>query len=231
VLERNAAPRRTMTLDMAPKEPSDRADDDADEDEDEQRVPQPPDRLTPRVLAVCQAVGDFIEAWGFRSIHGRIWTFLALTNRPVAQAEIAEVLGVSRSLVSLGISELQQYGLVRSTGTHRNAPYVASMDVWPVITDVLRSREWMLIEKARVALEALILEAEFAERAAQSTIYDKQRMRLLLTMTELAQAGLRAIMALHVPQSFDAFGDWLKRASTFFKHMGRLPPFRGSSSR
>jgi DNA-binding transcriptional regulator GbsR (MarR family) len=174
------------------------------------------DRLTPRVVAACDAVGAFIEVWGFRAIHGRVWTLLALQSRPVAQSEIAEVLGVSRSLVSLAISELSQYGLVRQIGTQRNAPYEASMDVWPTITDVLRAREWMLIERARVALDALAQEAELAAESEQAGTYDLGRIRLLLTMTELAQSALRAILNVRVPQSFDAFGAWLSRSAHFF---------------
>ena len=45
-----------------------------------------------------------------------------------------EVLGVSRSLVSLAISELTDYGLVRATSEARNAPWEATWDVWPTIT-------------------------------------------------------------------------------------------------
>lgn len=197
-----------------------------DEDDEKDRPSLPPDRLTPRVLAACEAVGAFIEGWGFRSIHGRVWTFLAMMRRPVPQTEIADVLGVSRSLVSLAISELTEHGLVRAVGTHRNAPYEASMDVWPTITDVLRSREWMAVERARVALEGLIQEAEFAAESGVATMYDLPRMRLLLRMTEVAQAVLRTILAIRAPQSFDAFGKWLDGAYKFMKQLPRLPFFK-----
>lgn len=190
-----------------------------DEDDEAQGGDSAPDRLTPRVLAVSDAVGAFIEGWGFRAIHGRVWTLLALHKRPIAQAEIAHLLGVSRSLVSLAISELGQYGLVRAVGRQRNAPYEASLDVWPTITDVLRGREWMLIERARIALDALVQEAEFAADRGDETIYDLRRMRLLLLMTELAQAVLRAILAIRVPQSFDAFGAWLHRSVSLVKQL------------
>src|SRR5688500_20098297 len=164
------------------------------------------DSLTQRVLGVCDAVGSFIEGWGFKSIHGRVWALLALSKRPIPQAEIAEMLAVSRSLVSLAVAELTQFGLVRPVNDSRNAPYEASTDVWPTITDVVRSREWMLIERARVALEGLIQEAEFAQESGLETVYDLARMRLLLRMTELAQAALRTLLAIRAPQSFDGFG-------------------------
>jgi DNA-binding transcriptional regulator GbsR (MarR family) len=196
------------------------------EEEAPESPPRPTDRLTPRVLAACDAVGAFIEGWGFRSIHGRVWTFLVLAKKPIPQTEIAEVLGVSRSLVSLAISELTEHGLVRAVGTHRNAPYEASLDVWPTITGVLRAREWMLIERARVALEGLILEAEFAADTGTPTMYDLPRMRLLLRMTELAQTVLRALLAIRMPHSFDAFAKWLDAAQKFMKQLPRLPFFR-----
>jgi DNA-binding transcriptional regulator GbsR (MarR family) len=187
-------------------------------------APEPPDRLTARVVAVCDAVGDFIESWGFRSIHGRVWTLVALSRRPLAQAEIAERLGVSRSLVSLAMTELSSFGLVRSVGPERQAPWEATLDVWPVITDVLRSREWMLMERARLALEAAYNEAEDRARAGEMTDYDHRRIRWLLMMTEFAQTTLRTVMNIRVPRSVDALTPWLQRAGRAVERLQlRLP--------
>ncbi len=171
------------------------------------------DRLTLQVLAVTEIVGDFIESWGFRSIHGRVWALLALRKTPMAQAEIAETLGVSRSLVNLAVSELLSYGLVRATDEGRNAPYEANWDVWVTITDVIRQREWMLIERARVALEAALAEAEFAQESGRATDFDADRIRLLLAMTEFAQAILKAVLSVRMPRSVDTFAKWLGRAA------------------
>ena len=179
----------------------------------------PADRLTQRVVAVCDAVGAYIETWGFRSIHGRVWSLLAMRSAPLAQAEIADILGVSRSLVSLAVSELSTYGLVRAVGDHRGAPIEACLDVWPTITDVIRSREWMLIERARLALEAAIAEVEFRQNEGQTTPYDVRRIRLLLGMADFAQTTLRAILSVRMPASLESFNSWLHRAGSF---VGRL---------
>lgn len=182
------------------------------------------DRLDQRVLAVCDSVGAFIEAWGFKSIHGRIWSLLALSKAPMPQTEIAEMLSVSRSLVSLAISELTDYGLVRATSDNRNSPYEARLDVWPTITDVLRQREWMLMERARVALESAVGEAEFVEESGQQTRWAVERIRLVLAMTEFAQATLRTIMSVRMPRSLDTFSDWLVRgAGVVRKLQSRIP--------
>ena len=121
------------------------------------------DRLTRRVLSVCDAAGAFIEYWGFKAIHGRAWALLALHKSPMAQNQIADMLGVSKALVSSAISELGDYGLVRPVSDKRNSPYVAVIDIWPVISEILREREWMLIETARLALEATLEEAEIQD--------------------------------------------------------------------
>ncbi len=169
-------------------------------------------RLDQRILAVTEAVGLYIESWGFRSIHGRVWALLAMRRTPMSQAEIADTLGVSRSLVNLAIAELTERGLVRAADDSRQSPYEATMDVWPAVTDVLRAREWMLVERARVALEAALAEVEFAREAGASTPYDARRIRVLLVMTEFAQTVLRAVLAVRVPRALEPFGAWLSRS-------------------
>jgi len=176
-----------------------------------------PDRLTQRVLSVADTVGAFIESWGFKAIHGKVWTILALRRAPTAQTEVAEILGVSRSLVSTAISELVEYGLVRPIGDHRNAPYEARLDVWPTISDVLRRREWMTVERARLAIEAAVEELEFAEEGGERTPYDLGRLRVILTMTELAQTVLKAIIGLRVPRSLEAFRDWMRDSAALMQ--------------
>jgi DNA-binding transcriptional regulator GbsR (MarR family) len=176
------------------------------------------DRLSAKVRQVCEAVGDFIEYWGFKAIHGRIWTLLTLRHEPMSQVEIADFLQVSRSLVSGAVAELVQHGLVRPLSDHRNAPYEAVVDIWPTISDVLRDREWMLIETARLALEGAVEELELA----RSADYDLDRTRFLLSMTEMAQAFLRLLIGIRVPRKLEGLGDWLKNSSNFIRKLREL---------
>jgi len=169
-------------------------------------------RLTQRVLQVCEAVGTFIEWWGFKDIHGRIWVLLSLSTRPLSQREIADILDVSRSLVSTAVAELHGFRLVRPVSEHRNAPYRASMDVWSTISEILRTREWMILERVRLALEAAVQECEQVNRSGQPLPYSLPRIRLLLRMTELAQMMLRTLIALgsaRIPRSLTS---WIKKA-------------------
>lgn len=182
----------------------------------------PDDLLTPRVLRVADAVGDFIAWWGFKAILGRVWTVLALRGTPLSQAEIAKLLGVSRALVSASVAELLEFGLVRRVGSHHHAPYEAVLDVWPVISDVLRTREWMMIEQARVALESALEEAEVAEASGAYVPWKIERMRLVLGLTETAQAFLRILVKLRVPRTIDALSGWLTRASGLIQTLRQI---------
>ena len=56
------------------------------------------------LMNAANSVGKFIEHWGFRSIHGRIWTVVFLSPRPVSTLEIIEKLEVSKGLVRLSVA-------------------------------------------------------------------------------------------------------------------------------
>jgi len=176
-------------------------------------------RMERRVLAVCDAAGNFIEYWGFKAVHGRIWTLLALRGTPMAQSDVARFLGISRSLVSGTMSDLTDRGLVRAISDERNAPYEAVIDVWPVISEVLRGREWMLVEQARVALDAAIEEAELMAASGEPVQWDVSRMKVLASMTEMAQGFLQMLIRLRVPQAIDGLGGWVSKAAGFLMRL------------
>lgn len=154
------------------------------------------DPLTQRVLDVCERTGEFIAWWGFRAIHGRVWTLLALLDRPLSQRDIAEFLGVSRALISGAVAELESWDLVVRIRDDRRAPLVANLDVWPVITHVLRTREWMLLEGVRVALDAAMQEAQLRAQRGQAPVFSLERLEHLIELTELAQRVLQVILEL-----------------------------------
>jgi len=176
------------------------------------------DQATKRVLQAGDAVGEFIEWWGFKAIHGRIWTLLAVSREARTQAELSKTLDVSRALVSSAVHELESYGLVRRTNEDRQAPWEAIIDVWPTISNILRQREWMMIESVRVALESALEEVELQDDGERQ--FAPERLRLLLVLTELAQTFLKILVALRMPRPFaGGLGDWLKKASTFLTSM------------
>jgi DNA-binding transcriptional regulator GbsR (MarR family) len=178
--------------------------------------------LERQVLDACDAAGAFVRWWGFKEIHGRVWTLLALRGAPMSQAEVARLLGVSRSLLSGTMSELATYGLVRQTSAHHRAPFEAVVDVWPIITSVLREREWMLIEQARVSLEAAALAAERLERRGTEVTWSAQRIRFLLGLTEVAQSFLRVVLHVPLPAAGPELERWMNRAGRVLRGLRSL---------
>lgn len=180
------------------------------------------DPLTRRMLDVCDRTGDFIEWWGFRAIHGRVWTLLAMTGRPLSQVDIATLLDVSRSLIHGAVNELEEWGLVQRVGTQRRAPIVAVTEVWPVITQVLRTREWMMIERVRIALEAASQEAELHFQRTGQEPFSRERLAELVQLTEMAQSFLRVILQLRGAEEGRGVRQFLRTATHVIAGLRRV---------
>jgi DNA-binding transcriptional regulator GbsR (MarR family) len=98
---------------------------------------------------LAESVGDFIRYWGFRRIHGQLWTQIYLSNQPLSGAELTKNLKVSKALVSPALEELIQHGLIKSHKIDlKTKKYTAVVDVASVIKNILQKREQVLIKKA-----------------------------------------------------------------------------------
>ncbi|MGB0452556.1 MAG: GbsR/MarR family transcriptional regulator [Bacteriovoracaceae bacterium] len=102
-------------------------------------------------------IGDFIEYWGFKKIHGQIWTYLYLREDPIASREIREELGISKALLSLSLNELKEYEVVYSAGTGKHGVELieANPDIIGVILNVIRFREKKMINDVELKLKEL----------------------------------------------------------------------------
>jgi DNA-binding transcriptional regulator GbsR (MarR family) len=66
-----------------------------------------------KVQQLSTFIGHFIRYWGFRNIHGQIWTIVYLSETPLSGAEIVKFLKVSKALVSPALKELEMEGLIK----------------------------------------------------------------------------------------------------------------------
>ena len=60
-------------------------------------------------------IGHFIRYWGFRKIHGEIWSIVYLAKVPLSGIEISRILKVSKALVSPALKELEARGVVKAS--------------------------------------------------------------------------------------------------------------------
>ncbi len=113
--------------------------------------------IPPELRLLENVVGDFIQYWGFKKIHGRIWTHLFTSKVPLDTASLMERLSVSKGLMSLAIRDLLDYNVIQAShqGKHGSTYYQANPDLMGVISHVLRSRESVMLGSAQVAADRL----------------------------------------------------------------------------
>lgn len=141
--------------------------------------------------ALAGAVGDFIRYWGFRRIHGEIWTQLYLSPTPLSGVELTRRLEVSKALVSKGLGELQEHGLIRvAGGDGKTVLFEAHPGVFGVIRAILARRERVMIQEA--FRRTRVLEG----RMKGDSRLDPERVTNLLAMIQAATSALDLILEL-----------------------------------
>ncbi len=110
-----------------------------------------------KIADLADLVGDFIRYWGFRKIHGEIWTVVYLSEKALSGADIVQLLNVSKALVSPALKELEVEGLILETESENSKTkrYVAEEDVSKVIRQVLNRREKPMLAKIKASFDQL----------------------------------------------------------------------------
>ncbi len=150
----------------------------------------------------ADALGRLMEFWGFKRHMGRIWAVLYLSPHPLSTSELANVLQLSASAVSLSLGELQRWGAVRKRWQpgERKDFYEAEASVWKLLRRVFERREltWVreateTFERAEHSLEAARTTASAQER--RDLDFMKRRVARLRTLSKVGERLLRTLVA------------------------------------
>src|SRR5690606_9879511 len=97
-------------------------------------------KVPPEFEDLASQIGEFIEYWGFKKIHGQIWTHIFLSQNPIDATTLVKRLHVSKALVSLAIKDLMKYEVIQvvGQGTRRKVLFQSNPDLTRVICSVLR---------------------------------------------------------------------------------------------
>ncbi len=146
-----------------------------------------------RLQELARQVGDFIRYWGFRKIHGEIWTVIYLSARPLSGVEIVGLLKVSKALVSPALKELEHEGLIGQVKSENSKTkrYAAVEDVTSIIRGVLVRREKPMISKIKACHVQL---AGYAGGDAGGEFIDPTRMQTLGTFIHTADLALSTLV-------------------------------------
>lgn len=155
-------------------------------------------KTDPRVLQACDTVGRAIELWGFKRVHGMVWTWLYLRPEASSAHDIKEGLGISTGLTSMTLADLARWGVIhRRTPTgERRELFEAERNIWQPIFRVLREREYQAMGEAlhslRAIARALAAETSAPERHAATRLQD------LIQLGELAHKTFGRFLELGI---------------------------------
>ena len=151
-------------------------------------------------LAVADAVGGLMELWGFRRQLGRIWAVLFLSERPLAAPDLCERLQISTGLLSMSLSELRGWGVLRSVAVpgDRKEHFEAETNIWSLVRRVLAERERKAIESALATVETALREVRGALSDVDPLVKAAARFRLqrLEQLAQLCRVGLNLLKVL-----------------------------------
>ncbi len=153
------------------------------------------------VNQMADAVGDFIRYWGFRRIHGQLWTYIYLSKLSLSGAQLTRLIGVSKALVSPALAELLEFKLIKfEESDGRTKKYSANPDVFKIIQDILKGREQVLIKNAQDKCELL-------QQAKNKTEVEVEKLRLQ-NLESMIRAGGFALDFIVNNTSDDSISIW-----------------------
>ncbi len=152
------------------------------------------------VNTLADEIGGFIEYWGFKSIHGKVWTHLYLSPDPLDASELMARLKISKSLASITINDLLKYEviLLKGKGPKDTQVYTINNDIRSVVLKVLRDRELQMMNRLNVCFGRLQTE-QFVEKDNRFCTERLQNLGAIITQ---ASQTLQAIIDLR-PVEFD----------------------------
>ena len=147
--------------------------------------------LWPTEASVSDVVGRLIEFWGFKRNMGRVWTVLYLSPDPLSAEDLRQALQLSSGAVSMTLSELARWGVVRKVWIQgeRKDFYAAEVQLWRMISRVFNERERSEVIAAIDAFEDALGQLERLRRTG-SDAATRSRAELQHTrITQPAGAG------------------------------------------
>jgi len=145
--------------------------------------------------SLSMSVGDFIRYWGFRRIHGAVWTQVYLSETPVSCTELTKRLGLSKALISPALEDLRKYELIHlvPSGNEKTKLYAPADDINAVIRKVLQQREVKMLEK--ITADYAHLESSALASGSRDSFIDKQKLKNLGEMIQNANMVLSLLVA------------------------------------
>jgi DNA-binding transcriptional regulator GbsR (MarR family) len=142
----------------------------------------------PELSKLADLIGEFIRYWGFKSIHGRIWTYLYFSKTSLNTHQLTQVLKISNPLVSRSVAELLEYKVILAVekGVNGVLCFTANPDVTQAIVTVLKQRE----KKMLTMIESHLPKLKQPKKRNSMPLIDEGKIQLVEQWIKLAQSYL-----------------------------------------
>lgn len=150
-------------------------------------------RPCPELEDVVNRVGEFIQYWGFKHVHGRLWAHLFLAGRPLDSHCLTSRLGISKALLSMSLNELLEYDVIQTVGKSDSGAvlYDTNQDLPAVIAGVLRKRERRMLAGLSSASKSL---AELPLELHGNCTVNRERAEKLKELVGTAESTLESLL-------------------------------------
>ena len=151
-------------------------------------------KLSNKIETFVAHFGEMGSRWGFNRTVGQMYALLLIYNRPLNADEIAEMLSISRSNVSMGIKELQSWRLlnVKHYPGDRKEYFYTPDDIVEIARIVLEERH-----KREVAPTLTMLRDEMMrDPDTEEGKYAQKRMTEIYELMEKASEGVNELSSL-----------------------------------
>jgi DNA-binding transcriptional regulator GbsR (MarR family) len=140
-------------------------------------------KMTPTIQRCVLHWGEMAGRWGISRSVAQIHAVLFLSPDPLIADDIAGLLGIARSNVSVSLKELQTWDLVSITHVlgDRRDYFQARKDIWDVLTTIMDQR------KRREIDPTLQLLRDCAADSKRDTETPEQIKERLATMLEFLE--------------------------------------------
>ena len=150
--------------------------------------------LPPLIQKFVSHFGEMGSRWGINRTVGQIYALLYVTEEPLVAEQIADMLGFSRSNVSIGLKELQSWRLIKMShkAGDRREHFSSLGDVWDIFRTVAAERHRREVEPTFTVLRESLLDTP----ANAAEIYAQEQIREMHDLFELANNWFEEIQYL-----------------------------------
>jgi DNA-binding transcriptional regulator GbsR (MarR family) len=162
-------------------------------------------RVLTELEEFASEVGQFMEYWGFKKVHGQIWCHIYLSQTPLDAAELMRRLRISKALVSISLKELLDFAVIEEAGKSERGTrlYKAREDLGATILDTLRRRERKMM--ARIRTSHSLLE-RLDPQELQDHGVEQKKVALLGMLIRLVEQSLDQMIKRQSGSVFDLLG-------------------------